>query len=65
MCRCRATLEYLPHGHIEYLDFNVCIGPKTDEKEWHTRRQAMKQEVSILNGQLAGEKSYLTRTMTS
>ncbi|CAN9214710.1 unnamed protein product [Alternaria alternata] len=62
--RGRADLEYLRHGHLDYLNLAVVIGPNTNDKEWQDRRGAMKQEVSILNGKLAGEKSFLVQTRT-
>jgi hypothetical protein len=62
--RRRADLEYFRHGHLDYLNLAVVIGPNTNDKEWQDRRSAMKQEVSILNGKLAGEKSFLVQTLT-
>ncbi|CAN9203311.1 unnamed protein product [Alternaria alternata] len=63
--RRRADLEYFRHGHLDYLNLAVIIGPNTNDKEWQDRRSAMKQEVSILNGKLAGEKSFLVQTLTA
>lgn len=63
--RRRADLEYLRHGHLDYLNLASVIGPNTNGKEWQDRRSAMKQEVFVLNGKLAGEKSFLVQTLTA
>ncbi|KAI4612126.1 uncharacterized protein J4E87_010316 [Alternaria ethzedia] len=38
ICRRRADLEYLRHGHPDYLDLAVVIGPKSNGKDWLERR---------------------------
>ncbi|CAN9200083.1 unnamed protein product [Alternaria alternata] len=63
--RRRADLEYLRHGRLDYLNLAIVIGPNTNDKESQDRRGAMKHEVSILNGKLAGEKSFLEQTLTA
>ena len=63
ICRRRADLEYLRRGHLDYLDLAVVIGPKSNEKDWLERRGAMKQEVSIMHGKLAGKQSFIAMTL--
>ena len=34
ICRCRADFGHLRHGHLDYSDLAVVIGPKANGKEW-------------------------------
>ncbi|KAI4607405.1 hypothetical protein J4E83_009588 [Alternaria metachromatica] len=63
ICPRRAELEYLRHGHLDYLDLAVVIGSKSNGKDWLERRGAMKQEVSIMHGKLAGKQSFIAMTL--
>ncbi|KAI4912168.1 hypothetical protein J4E85_011102 [Alternaria conjuncta] len=63
ICRRRADLEYLRHGHPDYLDLAVVIGPKSNEKDWLEQMGAMKQEVSIMNGKRADKQSFIAMTL--
>jgi len=62
-CRRRADLEYLRHRHLNYLDPAVVIGPKSNQKDCFELRGAMKQEVSIMHGKLAGKQSFIAMTL--
>ena len=63
ICRRRTDLEYLRHRHLDYLDTAVVIGPKSNQKDCFELRGAMKQEVSIMHGKLAGKQSFIAMTL--
>ena len=62
ICRRRADLKYFRHGHLDYLDPAVVIGPQFNQKGCFELSGAMKQEVSIMHGKLAGKQSFLVQT---
>jgi len=63
ICRRRAELEYLRHRHLDYLDPAVVIGPKSNQKDCFELRGAMRQDVSIIHGKLAGKQLFLLQTL--